>query len=104
MADYDDIPEIDPDRLELMLRGASQRENRNRRVYSVTIRVRFEADTRPAEWDDAILSVYVRRRAAQVLKAVLEDENRNWFVVVDCEARLLEKRSLFDVELKKKRS
>ena len=46
----------------------------------------------------------MRRRAAQVLKAVLEDENRNWFVVVDCEARLLEKRSLFDVELKKKRS
>ena len=91
-----DIPDFDKNRLSQIMGGDSQRENRNRRIYSVTLKVRFEADTRPADWDDMVMSVYVKRRAAQVLQAVLEDENRDWLITVICEAKLLEKRSLFD--------
>lgn len=88
-----EIPDIDEETLKRHLSESLNPEARNRRIYSTTLKVRFDGNTPPGEWDDRLMGTYVRLRVERVLKAVLEEENPGWNVTVEMQVKLLMKKS-----------
>lgn len=86
-----EISDLDPEKLRGYLHPGQNTNNRggNKRLFEVKFTVKFESDLPPGEWDRGLINDYVRRRARQVLEAVLLDEHPDWDIKITVEGHYL---------------